>query len=224
MKLASKKPIAVLVSGGLDSAVLLGELAASFHVIHPVYIRTGLKWEGSELIALREYVSALAAPNVHGVEVFDFPAHALYGNHWSVTGLGVPDAASRDEEVYLPGRNLVLTVTAAIWAALRGLETLVLGTLSANPFPDATPEFFAGLEDTLGLGLGSRLEILRPYAALRKSDVLLRGRAMPLEKTFSCIAPMDNLHCGACNKCAERQRGFEEADLPDPTLYANRLR
>jgi 7-cyano-7-deazaguanine synthase len=221
---ASKKPIAVLVSGGLDSAVLLGELAASPRAVHPVYIRTGLHWEEPELNALREFLSALAAPNVRGVEVFDFPAHALYGNHWSVTGLGVPDAASRDEAVHLPGRNLVLTVTAAIWAALRDLETIVLGTLSANPFPDATPEFFSRLEDTLGMGLGARLEILRPYAALRKCDVLLRGRSMPLDKTFSCIAPVDNLHCGACNKCAERQRGFQEAELPDPTLYASRLR
>ncbi|MBW3600113.1 MAG: 7-cyano-7-deazaguanine synthase, partial [Planctomycetes bacterium] len=77
---------------------------------------------------------------------------------------------------------------------------------------------------TLGLGLGSRVAILRPYAALGKRDVVLRGRTMPLEKTFSCIAPAHNLHCGACNKCAERQRGFLEADVPDPTLYANRLR
>ncbi|MBW3600880.1 MAG: 7-cyano-7-deazaguanine synthase, partial [Planctomycetes bacterium] len=149
---ATEKPLAVLVSGGLDSAVLLGELAAASHVVHPVYVRTGLIWEERELAALDEFLSALAAPNVRGLEMIEFPVQSLYGSHWSVSGVGVPDAQSRDEAVHLPGRNLVLTIAAAVWAALQNLETLVLGALSGNPFPDATPEFFARLEDTLGLG------------------------------------------------------------------------
>ncbi len=213
--------LAVLVSGGLDSAVLLGELAAAGKTVHPVYIRTGLLWEDRELAALREFVDSLGRPNVRPVEVFDFPAQALYGNHWSVSGRGTPDADSCDEAVYLPGRNLILTVTAAIWANLRNVETLVLGTLSANPFPDASPEFFHRLEGTLGVGLGAPVAILRPYAALGKGEVVRRGRQMPLEKTFSCIAPQNGLHCGQCNKCAERRRGFREAEVPDPTVYAN---
>jgi 7-cyano-7-deazaguanine synthase len=47
------------------------------------------------------------------------------------------------------------------------------------------------------------------------------GDGLPLELTFSCLRPVGGLHCGRCNKCAERRRGFAEAGLPDPTQYAN---
>jgi 7-cyano-7-deazaguanine synthase len=50
-------------------------------------------------------------------------------------------------------------------------------------------------------------------------EVLKRAEGLPLELTFSCIAPEDGLHCGRCNKCAERARGFARAGLADPTRY-----
>jgi 7-cyano-7-deazaguanine synthase len=46
------------------------------------------------------------------------------------------------------------------------------------------------------------------------------GRDLPLELTFSCLAPHSGLHCGRCNKCAERQRAFSLIELSDPTIYA----
>jgi 7-cyano-7-deazaguanine synthase len=46
------------------------------------------------------------------------------------------------------------------------------------------------------------------------------GRGLPLEQTFSCIRPERDLHCGRCNKCAERRHAFAEADMADPTRYA----
>jgi 7-cyano-7-deazaguanine synthase len=52
--------------------------------------------------------------------------------------------------------------------------------------------------------------------------VLKRGAEMPLQHTFSCIHPVRGRHCGHCNKCAERQRGFTEAGMDDPTSYLAR--
>jgi 7-cyano-7-deazaguanine synthase len=46
------------------------------------------------------------------------------------------------------------------------------------------------------------------------------GRGLPLELTFSCLRPADQLHCGACNKCAERQAAFQAAGMRDGTRYA----
>ena len=68
---------------------------------------------------------------------------------------------------------------------------------------------------------GSRLSILRPFARLWKKDVLELGRGLPLELTFSCIIPNDGLHCGRCNKCAERRRAFASASMEDGTKYVN---
>jgi 7-cyano-7-deazaguanine synthase len=64
------------------------------------------------------------------------------------------------------------------------------------------------------------LRILTPFDDLEKSDVIKKGRALPLELTLSCANPRGSLHCGACTKCAERTEGFRAAGIADPTRYA----
>ena len=66
--------------------------------------------------------------------------------------------------------------------------------------------------------------MLRPYASLTKSEVMQRGRDLPLGLTFSCMHPVAGRHCGGCNKCAERRRAFADAGLPDPTEYEAPIR
>jgi 7-cyano-7-deazaguanine synthase len=67
--------------------------------------------------------------------------------------------------------------------------------------------------------MDGHLQIARPLEHLTKQRVLEMGRHLPLELTFSCLAPVDRMHCGHCNKCAERRRGFAEIGLDDPTVY-----
>ena len=104
---------------------------------------------------------------------------------------------------------------------MHGVGQLALATLAGNPFADATDEFFRDFEQALDRATGSCVNILRPFARLPKKDVLELGRELPLELTFSCIVPADGLHCGRCNKCAERRRAFVSAGLEDKTGYAN---
>src|SRR5262249_33883599 len=134
-------------------------------------------------------------------------------------GSVVPGADTDDSAVYLPGRNLLLAVKAAVWCRLRNVETLALGSLGSNPFPDSTTGFFQALERLLNDAMNGQLRLIRPFDRLHKCDVLRRGRGLPLELTFSCINPINGLHCGECNKCAERKNGFREAGLVDHTAY-----
>src|SRR5436305_240431 len=97
-------PVAVLVSGGVDSAVLLAEALREYEPVHPVYMRCGLRWETVELEHLRRFLGALAGPALAPLTVLEMPVADLYGAHWSTTGHDIPDAASPDEAVYLPGR------------------------------------------------------------------------------------------------------------------------
>jgi 7-cyano-7-deazaguanine synthase len=122
--------------------------------------------------------------------------------------------------VYLPGRNLFLLTKAAVWCVLKGVPKLAFAPLRSNPFPDATPEFCTGIEALVRLALRTPLVIVRPYAELTKADVIRRGAKLPLQRTFSCLKPTRGLNCGACNKCAERRRGFQEAGVLDRTEYA----
>src|SRR5215475_4267934 len=89
--------LAVLISGGLDSAILLGEALRHRAAVHPLYVRTGLYWEEVELRHLRRYLEALDCPALQRLQVLSLPVADLYGQHWSITGQEVPDAASADE-------------------------------------------------------------------------------------------------------------------------------
>jgi 7-cyano-7-deazaguanine synthase len=109
-----------------------------------------------------------------------------------------------------------------VWCHLNGVPTLALGLLSGNPFPDSTDRFFDSYASAINQGLGGSLRIVRPYQGLKKKDVLRRGRGCPLGATWSCMRPVGELHCGACNKCAERLKAFAAAEVPDPTTYAKR--
>ena len=165
------------------------------------------------------FLAAIAGPNLRPLVTLDLPVSDLYGSHWSLTGRGVPDADSPDQAVYLPGRNVMLLSKALVWCHLRGVPALALAVLKGNPFPDATPEFFRAIADAVNRAVGGSVQIETPYAGLPKVEVLRRGREYPLQHTFSCIAPVNEKHCGQCNKCAERRRAFAAAGIGEPTRY-----
>lgn len=215
-------PLAVLVSGGLDSAVLTAEAARQHPAVHPLYVRFGLTWEEAELAHLRRFLAAVAGPTLRPLTVLQQPVGDLYGQHWSLTGEDVPGADSPDEAVFLPGRNVLLLAKALLWCHLRQVPAVAMAPLGSNPFPDATPAFFRGYQDVVNQAVGGRVRVVLPYATLHKTDVLRRAAGMPLGWTFSCIQPRGGRHCGACNKCAERQKGFRDAALADPTDYERR--
>jgi 7-cyano-7-deazaguanine synthase len=216
---AENGPLGVLVSGGLDSAVLLGTAARRHPAVYPVYVRSGLAWEAVEREHLERFLAALAAPTLKPLVTLEMPVADLYGDHWSLTGRGVPGADSPDSAVYLPGRNVLLLSKALLWCHLHDLPTLALATLDRNPFPDATAAFFGSFAGAVNLGVGGRVEVVAPFAGQSKADVIRRGRDLPLRHTLSCLRPANGRHCGACNKCAERRAAFAAAGVPDPTEY-----
>ena len=211
--------LAVLVSGGADSAVLLAESLADHDRVFPLYVRCGLFWEEVELAHLRRFLEAVRRPALRPLHVLEMPVRDLYDAHWSLTGEGVPGVDTTDDAVFLPGRNVLLLSKAILWCHLRAVPAVALAPLEANPFPDATPEFFTDFADVVNRSVGGAVRVLQPYRGLHKADVLRRGRHFPLELTFSCIRPISGRHCGQCNKCAERRGAFAAAGMIDRTEY-----
>ena len=221
-------PTGVLFSGGLDSAVLVGWLLDQGCQVQPIFIRGGLAWEFEELHAARSFVAALDSDNLRPLVELALPLGDTYEAHWSTTSVDVPDATTPDEAVYLPGRNALLLVKTIVWCHLHGIGQVSLAPLGSNPFADATDEFFAQFGSAMNLALGGEVQILRPFAGLHKVDVMRLGAEFPLELTFSCIDPAPaaggqstRLHCGRCNKCAERRAAFADAGIADRTSYAD---
>ena len=99
---------------------------------------------------------------------------------------------------------------------------MVLGSLHSNPFPDATPAFFTAYQDAVNQAVGGLVQVSRPYKGLSKTEVMHRGRRLPLELTFSCLQPKSMLHCGDCNKCEDHRLAFANARMEDRTTYACR--
>jgi 7-cyano-7-deazaguanine synthase len=220
MTATNTTPLAILVSGGLDSAILVGEEVRRRPFVVPLYVRFGLRWEEVERAYLERFLGALKAPTLRPLVTLQMPIRDVYGAHWSTTGEAVPDADSPDEAVFLPGRNALLLVKSLLWCHLNHVPEIALAPLESNPFPDATPAFFENFRGAVNQGVGGSVRVVLPYAGLHKEEVLRRGAHLPLEHTFSCIQPRQGLHCGRCNKCAERQKGFRAAGVVDPTLYA----
>lgn len=210
----------LLLSGGLDSGILLGHLLQGGRRVRPFYVRSQLVWEEAELAAVCAFAAALRSNALDPLVVLEMPLADLYEKHWSVTGRHAPESDTPDDAVYLPGRNALLTIKPALWCAMHGIGELALAVLANNPFADATDEFFREFQSALALAAGSRVRLTRPFVRLGKKDVMELGRGLPLGLTFSCIAPIDGRHCGRCNKCAERRSAFCSADTIDPTEYA----
>jgi len=211
--------IAVLASGGLDSAVLLADEAQHAQV-HPIYVQCGLAWERKEQQALQSFVDALKNPNVAPITVLSAPTGNMYGEHWSMTGKSVPGADESDSSVFLPGRNILLVGLAAVWCSTHNVPDIAIGSLKGNPFPDATLEFFQDFARALSTGLGHQLTVKAPYRSVHKFEIIQRFEHLPLGLTLTCMAPKGKKHCGQCNKCHERQVGFRKAGVPDHTAYA----
>ena len=227
---------AVLFSGGLDSAVLLAHEAAR-GVAQPVYVSVGLAWEDAERETVTRFLKALpSATRLRPLVRLSVDMHDVYeASHWALTGQP-PGYHTPDEDVYLPGRNVILLGKAGVYSAAAGLNRIVIGTLAHNPFPDATPAFRASIAQTLSLGLAHDLVVDAPFAELSKAEVIRRGAALgvPFELTLSCMGAgaggrfgsdsttlLPAAHCGRCSKCRERHDAFVEAGIPDPTTYVD---
>ena len=216
------QPAAVLFSAGLDSAVLVAE-AAQRASVQPLYISVGLAWEREEQARAARLLAAPAFRNqVRPLVQLRFDMRDVYPpSHWAVRGVA-PAYDTPDEDVYLEGRNIVLLAKASVYMAREKIETILIGPLAGNPFPDATAEFLDDMARALSTGLAAPITIAAPFSQMHKADVIRRGAVLgvPFELTLSCMQPSNGMHCGRCSKCRERQDGFRDAGIADPTRYA----
>jgi 7-cyano-7-deazaguanine synthase len=192
-----------------------------------VYVVGGLAWEDGEQRVIEALLGSppfSAAPNpVMPLRRLEFSMRDVYpASHWALRGTP-PAYDTPDEDVYLHGRNVALLSKAAVYAASRHVSRVVVAPLAGNPFPDATPAFFAALSAAYSLGLATPIEIDAPFAHLHKEDVVKIGAdlGVPFELTLSCMNPSGVTHCGLCSKCRERRDAFNAAGVTDPTAYAN---
>lgn len=211
--------LGLMLSGGLDSAILLVQLVREGYCVQPFYVSAGCQWEAAERAAIDRLLLELDDAKIGALVEFAMPVNDLFARHWSLTGVGVPDETTSDEAVFLPARNPLLLLKPALWCGENNIGRLALATLADNPFSDATPEFCQLFAELVESSTGQAIEIVQPFADRTKQEILRQAIDFPFELTFSCLAPQNGKHCGCCNKCAERANALRMMPCGDATRY-----
>jgi 7-cyano-7-deazaguanine synthase len=218
-----------LISGGLDSMVAAARARAAGHRLLALSIDYNQRHQ-IELAAARRIAHLLGAER-HVVMPMDLRA---FGGSALTAEIDVPkDGVGDDIPVtYVPARNTIFLSLALGWAEAAGARDLYIGVnaLDYSGYPDCRPEFIAGFEKLAELATkagveGKPFRIHAPLQDMTKADIVREGLRLGLDLgvSWSCYDPAPGgLHCGLCDSCRIRARGFEEAGVPDPTKYATK--
>ena len=222
------RPMAVvLLSGGMDSAVTLA-LAAQDHELAPLHSSYGHRTEARELRAFHDIAGHYGVPTERRLVLDQRHLAAIGGSALTDENIAVPAAnleATDIPSTYIPFRNANLLAAATSWAEVLGTGTIFVGAVEedSSGYPDCRREFYDAFEKVIDVGTRpeTTIRIITPIIQLRKAEIVRRGMELhvPLRLTWSCYQNED-WPCGACDSCALRARGFEEAGVKDPLLTA----
>lgn len=225
------RPAVVLLSGGLDSTTVLAIAQEQGFLCNALSFRYGqrhaIELDSAARVALAAGVAA------HVVADIDL---RVFGGSALTSDLAVPkhdSVAEFTDDIpitYVPARNTIFLSFALAWAEVLGASDVFLGVnaLDYSGYPDCRPEYIAAYQTMANLATRSGVEkttsltIHTPLIAMTKAEIISRGVELGVDYslTISCYDPTpDGASCGHCDSCLLRQRGFEEAGVPDPTPY-----
>jgi len=219
------KNAVVLVSGGMDSAVVLAMAREQGFTAFALSVDYGQR-HASELQAAERVANALGArahKTVH-VDLRSIGGSALTAD------IDVPDHGGAGIPVtYVPARNTIMLSVALGWAEVLGACDIFCGVnaVDYSGYPDCRPEFIAAFERLANLATkaaveGARLRVHAPLIAMSKADIVAEGMRLGVDfaATVSCYNADDEGHaCRHCDACRLRADGFSAAGVPDPTRY-----
>ncbi|HTG39711.1 7-cyano-7-deazaguanine synthase QueC [Sphingomonas sp.] len=226
----TQQPLAVaLISGGLDSMVAAASAREAGFRLLALSVDYNQRHQ-VELAAAGRIARELGAER-HVVLPLDLSA---FGGSALTADIDVPKGGVGSDipVTYVPARNTIFLSLALGWAEAAGARDLFIGVnaLDYSGYPDCRPEFIAAFEGLAELATKAGVEgypfrIHAPLQHMTKADIAREAARLGLDAgmSWSCYDPTPGgLHCGLCDSCRLRMKGFEEAGLADPTAYATR--
>jgi 7-cyano-7-deazaguanine synthase len=219
----------VLLSGGLDSTTCLA--IARHDRFAPLYSmsfdygqRHRHELDAAERIA---HAFDVREHRVVTIDLRQFGQSALTDD-----AIAVPK--DRDERAmagaipatYVPARNTLFLSYALAWAEALGCDDVFVGVnaLDYSGYPDCRPEFIESFQQTARLGTKrAGFTVHAPLVRMTKAQIIRRGIELGVDygMTHSCYDPnAQGRACGRCDSCLLRRKGFAEAGIADPTVYA----
>jgi 7-cyano-7-deazaguanine synthase len=219
---APQSSIVVLLSGGLDSSVLLADLHQRGHRLLALGCRYGARHNRRELACARRLCATLELPfqTIH----LDFIG-ACFQSHLLQGGGEIPRNAYDEgsmRQTVVPFRNGILLAAAAGLAESAGAGAVAIAAHSGDHaiYPDCREPFMRSMGAAMRLGTYAEIRLLRPYVNRTKAWIVARGAKLGVDfsSTWSCYVGGAR-HCGTCGTCRERREAFRLAGVPDPTRY-----
>jgi len=225
----SRPSAVVLLSGGLDSTTVLAMAIAEGYDCHTLAFDYGQRHR-NELDASERISTTLGAVShrVFPIDIGSFGGSALTAE------IEVPKG--RDESTmtdipitYVPARNLVfLSIAMALAETLEATDLFIgVNAVDYSGYPDCRPAFIESFTKTANLATksgvqGKGIVVHAPLMEMTKAEIVMRGVKLGVDysMTHSCYDPIDGAACGECDSCILRRRGFEQAGIDDPTVYA----
>lgn len=222
------KSAIVLLSGGLDSMVVAGLAREAGYALHALTIDYNQRHR-IELESAARIAAHLGAAE-HIVLPLDL---RRFGGSALTADINVPKHGVEENAIpvtYVPARNTIFLSLCLGLAEARGARDLFIGVnaLDYSGYPDCRPEFIAAFEQMANLATkagveGDRFTVHTPLQHMTKADIAREAHRLGLDAgmSWSCYDPSpDNKACGQCDACRLRAKGFADAGLPDPTVYA----
>jgi 7-cyano-7-deazaguanine synthase len=222
------KHAVILLSGGLDSMVAAGLAREAGFGLLALTIDYNQRHR-IELESARRIAASLGVER-HIVLPLDLTG---FGGSALTDDIAVPKGGVEEGAIpvtYVPARNTIFLSLCLGWAEAAGARDLFIGVnaLDYSGYPDCRPEFVRAFQEMANLATkagveGAGFTIHTPLLAMTKADIAREAARLGLDAgmSWSCYDPApDGRHCGLCDSCRLRARGFEEAGLADPTQYA----
>jgi 7-cyano-7-deazaguanine synthase len=224
--MSGTRPAIVLLSGGLDSATVLAIAREAGFGCHALSLDYGQRHR-AELAAAARVAEALGAVEHR---VMRLGLGDLGGSALTDAAIAVPEQPGEGIPVtYVPARNTVMLALALAWAEVLDARDIFIGVnaVDYSGYPDCRPEFIAAFERLANLATragieGKSLTVHAPLQHLTKAEIIRRGAILGVDyaHTVSCYqADPEGRACGVCDACRLRRQGFEQAAMPDPTVY-----
>ncbi|MCS7119693.1 MAG: 7-cyano-7-deazaguanine synthase QueC [Nitrososphaerota archaeon] len=209
----------VILSGGIDSSTVAYWAKREGYEVHAITFNYGQR-AAREIESARKIAKKLNAP-IKVVNVSSLKE--IFAGVTSLCDKSIPVSAGFDHSLIVPFRNAIFLSIAVAYALSVGATHIFYGAQASDrPFyPDCREEFYKSFEQAAKLGTEREIYIEAPFRNILKSEIIKIGNELgvPFSLTWSCYLEGEK-HCGRCESCINRRRAFEEAGVPDPTVYA----
>ena len=222
MSAENRIKVVVLCSGGMDSVAALYDAAQIHEVTAAISFHYGAKHNDREIPFAKWHADRLSIPHITVPLAFigeQFESDLLQ------KGGEIPKGHYEEEtmkKTVVPFRNGIMLSIAGGFAESKGAHGLVIAAHSGDHaiYPDCREDFLSAMADAIRLGTSARVEVMRPFVTMTKTEIARRGHDLGVDfsQTWSCYVGGE-VQCGECGTCVERREAFLLAGIVDPTAY-----